>query len=281
MRNFSGLAKKLQIAALVAVIGAFGSDAVFRDATATSNNDIDLANTAVAAIVAGELDSAIATLTGLLESGGGTISDEDLAAILFNRAYARQLKGQTEAAIADYDAVLAVNSDDGPAYLNRGIAQESLAQYRNALADYSAAVAIDPENAMPLFNRASLLSEMGELENAIIDFNTLVRLDSDNPEYVVALDAAMELAANKTVAFNAPSDPGAADTNGGPNSSAMAFEMFEWDYEGLAPYAAADQASIDECGGIVFADPNTGRSFLVQSEAQAAGSYCRITLRQD
>ncbi len=281
MRRFVTLENKVKIAVLGVVLVAFGGDAVVRDATATSDQNIGVVNSAVSEILNGEFSNAIATLTNLIEADGASLSDDQLATVHYNLGYAHQLNGQTEAAIDDYDTAISIASDDASAYYNRGIARESLAQFGRAIEDYSAAIALEPANSLPLYNRANLLLEMGDVDLAVADFSNLVKLDPENSDYVIALRSAlgaMEFAAETTLVASATPTP---KSHVDPQSSAMAFEMFEWDNEDLPPYVvAADQAAEDECGGISFADPDTGKSFLVQSQAQVAGSYCRITQRQ-
>jgi tetratricopeptide (TPR) repeat protein len=87
--------------------------------------------------------------------------------------------GQLEAAIRDFDALIAHDGADNLAYLNRGVAQERLGNLQSALDDYGRSIAAAP-SASAHFDRANLYAQLDQPEQALADFNAALAIDPKN-----------------------------------------------------------------------------------------------------
>jgi tetratricopeptide (TPR) repeat protein len=87
--------------------------------------------------------------------------------------------GQFEAAIRDFDALIARDSANNLAYLNRGVAQERLGNLQSALEDYGRSIAAAP-SASAHFDRANLYVQLDQPEQALADFNAALAIDPKN-----------------------------------------------------------------------------------------------------
>ena len=100
----------------------------------------------------GEIEKAAEKWRTIIHISEG--SDNDLAATAwFSVGYLFSLQEKHEDAIAAYDRVLQLKSDDARAYNNRGIAKNSLGRHEAAIADYNQAIQLKPDYAKAYFNR--------------------------------------------------------------------------------------------------------------------------------
>ena len=108
----------------------------------------------------------------------------DRAAGFLSRALIYSRIGEHEAAVADYNRAIELDSQDARAYLNRGNAFRDLDDHEAALADYNRAIELDPEYTIAYNNRGNAYLRFQEHELAIADYEQALRLD---PDYALAL----------------------------------------------------------------------------------------------
>src|SRR5690349_8555900 len=82
---------------------------------------IDLLKAGLAARTRGDFDGAIYYYTQAIATG--ELSEADRATVLNGRGVAFDFKGQTEKAVADFDAAIQLRPKYGEAYINRGLAR--------------------------------------------------------------------------------------------------------------------------------------------------------------
>ncbi|MBE3064720.1 MAG: SIR2 family protein [Spirochaetes bacterium] len=139
----------------------------------------------------GEFDSAIATLTTVVEDPNAPAGQK--AGALLSRAEAWEKKGELDREIADYTAV--VGMADAPAgqkskaLFNRGVAWGEKGEPDKAIADCTAVVemveAPAEHKAKALINRGVAWSRKGEQGKAIADYTAVVKM-ADAPAEVKA-----------------------------------------------------------------------------------------------
>jgi tetratricopeptide (TPR) repeat protein/S1-C subfamily serine protease len=100
-----------------------------------------------------------------------------------SRGIAKSALGDEQGAIADYNQVLAIKPRHADDYLLRGSARFLLGDGQGAIADYSHALAIDPRNIDAYIARGSARSALGDNQNAIADYNQALAI---NPRYADA-----------------------------------------------------------------------------------------------
>jgi protein O-mannosyl-transferase len=96
-----------------------------------------------------------------------------------NRGQAFEEAGQTERALADFNAAIALAPDYDLAYGNRALVMKKRGQLDRALQDFDRAVAFGPGHAGAYAARGILFEEMGQLDSALSDFTTAIALDRD------------------------------------------------------------------------------------------------------
>ena len=102
---------------------------------------------------------------------------------LFYRGISHSLLDNNEAAIADYDRVIALDPTHNASYLNRGSAKAELGRYEVAIADYDQALSLDVKFITAYHNRGVAKAKRGRYEAAIMDFTEAIRL---NPKWAKA-----------------------------------------------------------------------------------------------
>lgn len=103
------------------------------------------------------------------------IEENPLAA--FYHGYARQLLGETRAAVADYQTALESFPDSDIVLNNLGYAQLELGRFDLALDYLRRAVAANPENARAHLNLGLARFAIGRYDDAITSFEEAARLD--------------------------------------------------------------------------------------------------------
>ena len=104
-------------------------------------------------------------------------------AVLANRCDVLKTLGRLEEAIADCGKVIARDPTIEVAYTNRGIAFAKLGNPRDALLDFDKAISLQPSKASLYFNRAALYDMIGSLDRATKDYSHAISL---NPQYAAA-----------------------------------------------------------------------------------------------
>lgn len=108
----------------------------------------------------------------------------------YRRALARQLRGELDLAIQEYDE--AVKLAPSPAgHINRGACWAAKRDFDKAIADYDAAIKLDPRFVSAYSHRGNAWSAKRDFDKAIRDYDEAIRL---KPKYVEAIN-------NRGVAF--------------------------------------------------------------------------------
>ena len=106
----------------------------------------------------------------------------NFAMAFYNRAIARQDKGDLQGALQDYNQAIRLNPRDADAFLNRGVALADDGDQDSALRDYDKAIELDPEYADAFMNRGAVRQETGDLAGALQDYDEALRLAPDSAE---------------------------------------------------------------------------------------------------
>ncbi|HEV3342866.1 MAG TPA: tetratricopeptide repeat protein, partial [Pirellulales bacterium] len=88
--------------------------------------------------------------------------------------------GNADEALADFDAALAIDTDDPAAHEGRGMTLEALKRYDEARENYQRAAQLAPGNAIPLLQQARVSALAGKNEQALADFDAALAIDAKN-----------------------------------------------------------------------------------------------------
>ena len=114
-----------------------------------------------------------------------TLFKKDRIATLINRGILFNHRGDYTAAIADFEAALALDPEASAGYVNRGNAYFSTEQYDLAIDDYSISLQMNPKNPyIAHFNRGLANEAKRETKLAFADF---VRVTELRPDWEPAL----------------------------------------------------------------------------------------------
>lgn len=114
------------------------------------------------------------------------LSNVDRASTLVNRAILRARVNDTDGAMDDYAAALAIGANDGEVYLNRSATMIALKRYDDALKDADRAVQLHPVRIeVAYYNRAMANEALGNVRAAYDDYSAAVRAE---PRFVAAKD---------------------------------------------------------------------------------------------
>jgi len=117
------------------------------------------------------------------EAASGRWQGHDRAVMVFNRAVAKLVKGDRNAAIADYDEVIRLDPAYVEAFVRRGDVRKSQGDLDGAIADYNQAIGINPNYVNAYINRGIALNDKHDLDGALADDERAIRLD---PHSVIA-----------------------------------------------------------------------------------------------
>lgn len=170
------------LALIIAIFTAWTAHAQ-RDSSIISfgNTDAEFCYNAaeMAGVLAGSLDHCDAALKDR------TLFKKDRIATLVNRGILFNHRGDYTAAIADFEAALALDPEVSAAYVNRGNAYFSTEQFDLAIDDYSTSLQMNPRNPyIAHYNRGLANEAMQETKLAFADF---VRVTELRPGWEPAL----------------------------------------------------------------------------------------------
>ena len=100
----------------------------------------------------------------------------------FYRGLSSQMKGNFEAAIAQYSESIRLNPQHYGTYFNRGATYVYNGQLDPAIRDFNSAIDMHPKFAGAFANRGVAFSKKGDIESAIRDFDEALELDPDNAD---------------------------------------------------------------------------------------------------
>jgi len=122
----------------------------------------------------GEFDRALADFDAAINL------DPDNGEAYASRGLVKSRKGYPDAALLDYDAALKLKIPPETAYrvyVNRGIAFGSKGMFNQAVEDFNAAIALKPESGEAYVNRGRARDQIGQGEGALQDYDAAQRLD--------------------------------------------------------------------------------------------------------
>ena len=91
-----------------------------------------------------------------------------------------------DAAIADFDVVIALNPKSADAYNVRALANEDKGEKERCIPDFDRAIELVPKSAVYRTNRADAFFKLGQADKALEDFNKAIELD---PKLVYAYNS--------------------------------------------------------------------------------------------
>jgi tetratricopeptide (TPR) repeat protein len=138
-----------------------------------------------AALAAGDGARAL-TLTNAALSQVG-LDDADHARLLVDRAFARQLQGDSDNALVDLTQAIEAHSltdiEQSRAYLERGLILDGLGRLNDAIGDYGAVLRLDPLSAIAMNNRAMDYWRQNRFADARQDYLASIAAGNPAPEY--------------------------------------------------------------------------------------------------
>ncbi len=180
------------------------------------------------ASISGNPDLAIQHCTRAIESGRH--AGESLAKLHYNRGIKWAAKGDSDRAIADYDATIRLSPRFSDAYYNRGSAWGNKGDSDSAIADYDAAIKLNAKDSASHSGRAFEWVAKGDYARAIADYDTALRL---NPKF-----SGVYLARGRARLYSGDYPRAIADLE-------QAFKLEPNEYTALWLYLARKRAKVD------------------------------------
>lgn len=123
-------------------------------------------------------DRMIEACTALIDGERG--ASGDIAEYLYRRANAYEEIQEYAAALADYDAAIALRPNHDDTWLNRGLTRRRSGDIEGALADYAEVLRINPANPLARTNRAFIAIDLERYDEAIRDLKPQAEADPDD-----------------------------------------------------------------------------------------------------
>lgn len=133
---------------------------------------------AIGALNDGRLTEAVDHYTRCIEDGD--LSDSNLIVAYNDRGNAFGRLSLFDAALADFNRVIALEPEDADAYYNRGLTHKKAHQLNAAVDDYTRAIKLNPRYAKAYNNRGSIYGRRGLFNKAITDFSQAIALNGAN-----------------------------------------------------------------------------------------------------
>lgn len=120
-------------------------------------------------------DAVISTCTSAL--GFRHLTRQSEIQLLVNRGVTHLRRGENEAALTDFDTVVAIDREHAEAQMNRGAALLQLRRYGEAIAAFTEALGLDVRDPYKAyFNRGAAREALGDLRGAYEDYNTALEI---------------------------------------------------------------------------------------------------------
>ena len=109
------------------------------------------------------------------------------ALALYRRAAALNASGQTDKALADYNAAIKADPKASLAFLGRGVLLAVRKRsYDRAIEDFDKVLVLEPDNVEALISRGDAFSQLGDAGRAMVDLDRAVALAPNNPMVLIA-----------------------------------------------------------------------------------------------
>ncbi len=129
----------------------------------------------IASGVKGDLEAAIADFNEAIKI------DPKCASAYQCRGHARSLQNKLDEAIADYNQAIEIDPKQQDAYYDRGVARAQKGDFDGALADFSSAIGLNAKYTSAYYNRGHVKYFTGDLDGAVVDLNQAITLDPNPP----------------------------------------------------------------------------------------------------
>src|SRR5271166_1832460 len=125
-----------------------------------------------------EQEFGVANSTNAATNGDAIKLKPDSAEAYYSRGNAKDDKGDSDGAIADYTKAIELKPDYAEAYYNRGVAKKAKSDFDGAIADYTKAIELKPDMAA-YYNRGNAKQAKGDFDGAIADYSKAIELKPD------------------------------------------------------------------------------------------------------
>jgi tetratricopeptide (TPR) repeat protein len=138
----------------------------------------------VAALSAGQLDSAEAAFRAVIRDGG------DRAFVRHNLGIVMQQRGRHADALVEFRTAFRLDPAFGPSHLLAGTSLLALGQAKAAVAELGVASQLMPREPAVHLQRADACERINDVICLVDEYRALVELSADNPEYAYRLGKA-------------------------------------------------------------------------------------------
>jgi tetratricopeptide (TPR) repeat protein len=137
-------------------------------------------NLAACGRLAGEGDFSDRALTACTRALSEDLSSTDRLGVLVNRGVILMRRRESQAALADFDAAIAIDASSAEAHVNRGAALVQMQRPGPAVAALTQALSLGvSEPYKAYYNRGAAREALGDLRGAFEDFSTALEIHPD------------------------------------------------------------------------------------------------------
>lgn len=115
----------------------------------------------------------------------GKYEPADVALFHYNRALAYSEKGNSQAAIADYDRAIAINPNNASFFYNRSVEHDKKGDALRAIEDLDETIRLDPERTAAYYNRGTIYFKGENYDLAIASLDKAIALDPGHADALV------------------------------------------------------------------------------------------------